>query len=75
MTSQQLEAQMDRVLANLVRELAEVAPAGEITSVSREHYERLRGPASITEFIPLLVYRFTKEELVTSRREELHHAA
>jgi hypothetical protein len=75
MTPQQLDAQMEKVFGQLARELSDVAPADEVTSVGLGHYERLRDGAAITDFIPLLVYRYTREELVTTSRDDLHRAA
>jgi hypothetical protein len=46
-----------------------------IPPVRAGHYERLRGQATIFDFIPLLVYRSTKDELLLANPERLHDAA
>jgi hypothetical protein len=43
--------------------------------VGRRHLERLSRHATITDFIPLLVWRCTREELLGRRRGELRDAA
>jgi hypothetical protein len=75
MTPDELEHQMERLFRELHDDLGGSVGAGRVAAVSRAHYELLRRDAVINDFIPLLVYRFTKEELVASRRDELHHVA
>jgi hypothetical protein len=74
-TTEELERQMDRFFLDLQRELDGRVAAPEITAVARTHYESLVQDAAINDFIPLLVYRFTKEELVQSQPDELRRAA
>lgn len=74
MSPEQLEKQMNHILRNLVRDI-EHASADTIASAAHDHYERISTDATVNDFIPLLVYRFTKEEFVSVSREELHHAA
>lgn len=75
MNARELERQLDKVFSDLVRDLGDNAAADHVTTIGHDHYERLIRDATVHDFIPLLVYRFTREELVHSRREELHDAA
>jgi hypothetical protein len=75
MTPQELERQLDRVLDALVRDLGDSVAADDVTTIGRVHCERLRRDATVNDFIPLLVYRLAREELVQSRRHELVDAA
>jgi hypothetical protein len=75
MTTEELERHLDRVSRALQRELDGRVAAPEITAVARTHFESLVRDAAINDFIPLLVYRFTKEELIQSKPDELHRAA
>jgi hypothetical protein len=43
--------------------------------MGRGHYDSLVAHAAITDFVPLFVYRFTKEELVEELRAGLLQAA
>jgi hypothetical protein len=73
--SDELERQMERLLRELQRDLEDSVPAARVTAVGRAHYESLHRGAAINDYIPLLVYRFAKEELVASRRDELQDSA
>lgn len=75
MTTEELAHQTARQLEALRRELAGTPGAEHVSVVGNGHFERLTQEATIPDFIPLLVYRFTKEELVTSTRDQLHDAA
>ena len=80
LTVEELERQTARQLDALRRELRETGSLGdtgshEIDVVGRAHFDRLLREATITDFIPLLVYRLTKEEFVYTTRDELHDAA
>ena len=75
MTSHDLELQMDRLLDDLQHDLEETVPAERVDAVARAHYESLSVGAAINDFIPLLVYRFAREELVRGSRDGLHDAA
>jgi hypothetical protein len=70
-----LNDHVERVLDGLGRELADEIPATRVTSVGRGYFEQLRAEARITDFIPVLVYRFTREELRRCKRDELSEAA
>jgi hypothetical protein len=45
-----------------------------VTAIGQAEFERLHATATITDFIPLLVYRYAREELVRIDGEELHRA-
>jgi hypothetical protein len=62
-------------LDHLRRELAGTVPADRVAEVGLAHFERLSLNASIPDFIPLLVYRFAKEELLYATPDELQRAA
>jgi hypothetical protein len=75
MTTEELERQMDKLPADLHRDLGGAVPLDRIRVVSNAHYAGLRRDAAINDFIPLLVYRFAREELVTAALHDLHEAA
>lgn len=75
MTQEELERQLERLLHDLARDVGDGVAAERIGAVAVGHYERLRREATINDFIPLLVYRLTKEELVRAGRDELPDAA
>jgi hypothetical protein len=75
MTPQELDRQTVKVIDSLQRELGAFFSPDQVRAIGHDHYERLRRNATINEFIPLLVYRYTKEDLYYSRRDELHDAA
>lgn len=74
MTTEQLDVQMDHTFKRLVVDLGGV-PAEQVVAVGTSHFERLQRDAAVNDFIPLLVYRFTREELVAGRHGDLHVAA
>jgi hypothetical protein len=75
MTSEQLDVQMDHIFERLVVDLGGDVSAEHVLAVGASHFERLQRDAAINDFIPLLVYRFTREELVAAGRGDLHVAA
>ena len=75
MTSKELDVHMGRVFRDLHPGFDDTHSVGRVTAVGEAHYESLHGDATINEFIPLLVYRFAKEELARSERHELVDAA
>lgn len=75
MTRQELEKLTSSRLDALHREPGDQVDRGRLTAIGRRHYERLRGQATIFDFIPLLVYRSTKDELLLATPECLHDAA
>jgi hypothetical protein len=75
MTTEQLDVQMDHILKSLVVDLGREVSAEQVLAVGTSHFERLQRDAAINDFIPLLVYRFTREELVAAGRADLHVSA
>jgi len=66
---QTLETQTAHLLDALRRELGPGGEADRVTALGRHHYERLLAHATITDYVPLLVYRSTREELLAARRK------
>ena len=75
MTSEEIERQTDSLLTQLYQELGGRISAERIASIGRRHYETLLNGAAIGDFVPLFVYRFTKEELVDALAGRLTRAA
>ena len=81
MTGEELERQMDRLFLDLDHDLGDGVAPERISTVSHEaHFESLRSRRGekFNDFIPLLVYRFAKEEgmlVSVCARDELHDAA
>jgi hypothetical protein len=61
---QQLEELTAQELDTLRRELGSAVSDERITAVGREQFERLVEQATVTDFIPLFVYRATKAVLI-----------
>jgi hypothetical protein len=70
-----LNREVEHTLESLRREFAEEIPADQVTAVGEACFEALRADARIPDFIPVLVYRHAREELIRAGRGELHHAA
>jgi hypothetical protein len=70
MDSYELEQEMDKVFRDLARGVGDGVEADRVDAVGHDKYEWLRQDATINDFLPLLVYRYTKEELVRSRHSE-----
>jgi hypothetical protein len=62
--SNELERQIAGRLAALQRELGPDVPADLVAARGRYHADRLVAGATITDFIPQLVYRATKDDLL-----------
>ena len=75
MTPDELDVQMEIVFEDLADELGNRVASDEVFAVGHRYYDELRASATIHDFIPLLVHRFTKDELVRSSRESLSDAA
>jgi hypothetical protein len=71
---ERLERQVERLRQALVREFEGEIPASEVIPIVEAHLARLREQARIQDYIPVLVYRYAREEL-RIRKDELHHAA
>ena len=59
-----------RLLDALGRELRPDGDTDWLVARGRHHLERLLAQATITDYIPLLVYRSTKEDLLDARRAQ-----
>jgi len=75
MTPQELEEQTAKGLDNLRRELVGSVPGERVAEVGHAHFERISSNASIPDFVPLLVYRYAREELLYGAPDQLHQAA
>ena len=75
MTHEELAKQTARRLAALARELDGMADEQVVERVGTSHLQRLVQHATITDFIPLLVYRCTKDELMRGAEVELVRSA
>jgi hypothetical protein len=75
MDALELERQTAHQLTKLRRELADRIVSEQITAVGQAQYDALREHATVTDFIPLLVYRFTKNELLADTEGQLHNVA
>jgi hypothetical protein len=62
--SEVLEKQIAHRIAALHRELGPHVAADQLARVSRHHTERLLATATVTDFVPQLVYRATKEDIL-----------
>ena len=69
-----LRRQMDKELETLRNEFVELS-ADQVTALGEAQFHRLRAGARITEFIPVLVHRYAREELLRIRDDELSSAA
>ena len=70
-----LERLTARRLEALSRDLEGRVSTDTVVAVGRGHFERLLDRARFGDFIPLLVYRFTKEDLLAAEIVRLEHAA
>jgi hypothetical protein len=73
MTTEELERQVDEVVDDLHRTLLDT-PSEDVDSVAYHYSRRLTCDATVHEFIPLLVERYTKEHF-RAARDELHVSA
>ena len=46
-----------------------------MTRIGTDRFRKLLANATINDFIPLLVYRQTREELIACTADELHESA
>ena len=69
MNEEELQIHLERGLENLRREFADRVPAEHVTRIGRDRFERLIENAKIIDFIPLLVYRQTREALLVAEPE------
>jgi hypothetical protein len=74
MNDEVLIRRVEKELENLRVEFGEIPPE-RVTALGEAYFDRLRAGARITEFIPVLVRRQTRDELLTISRHGLHTAA
>jgi len=76
MNEAELNRKVEQAFESLRHEFADELAADQVTAVGEACFERLRAGARIPDFIPVLVQRYAREELlVRVAREELHRAA
>ena len=75
MDSDELDAHVARGLEELQREFSDRVSDEAVTEIGMLRYRALQTAATINDFIPLLVYRQTREELVTIDHRDLHRSA
>jgi hypothetical protein len=64
----ELEHQIERRLDSLHRELAPRVTREDVATLGRYHADRLLAHATVTDYVPLLVYRATRDDLLNGRR-------
>ena len=70
MNEEELQVHLERGLEHLRREFADKVPPEQVTRIGRDRFERLIENARILDFIPLLVYRQTREALLVAQPDE-----
>jgi hypothetical protein len=75
MNDEELQIHLERGLAHLQREFDGRVPAEHVTRIGRDRFERLIENAKILDFIPLLVYRQTREALLVFEPDEAERPA
>jgi hypothetical protein len=71
----ELHVHTEQVLEALRREFTGKVPADAVTEIGRARLDALLAVATINDFVPLLVYRQTREALLSIGPEDLHRAA
>jgi hypothetical protein len=69
-TRQELETQTQRLLESLHHEVEPGISSDRIIALGQHHFQRLLAHATISDYIPLLVYRATKQDLRSSAPPE-----
>jgi hypothetical protein len=72
-TEEHLRRQMDQELQSLQSEFADL-PSNQVTEVGEALFDRLRARARITDYIPVLVHRYAREDLLDAREARLRSA-
>ena len=75
MNEHELQVHLERGLESLRREFAGKVPPHRVNEIGRERFEALSQHARINDFIPLLVFRETREELRLRESGELQRVA
>jgi hypothetical protein len=68
---EELDRQVTRIVDDLCRECSPDVSAEQVDEIVHAHYGRLMQEATINDFIPLLVHRHTKEQLLRISHGEL----
>jgi hypothetical protein len=63
-----VERQVERQIGSLVEEFGQRHQPQEIVQAGRKELEHLLEQARIADFVPIFVYRFTKERLFEAER-------
>jgi hypothetical protein len=69
-----LRRQMSEEFERLRHEFADISP-DRVAAVGKAEYDGLRAGARILEFIPVLVHRYAREDLLLVREREPNTAA
>ena len=75
MNPHELDAHVQRGLESLRKEFSGRVSAELVAEIGTLRFEALCATATINDFIPLLVYRQTRDELLTAEIDELHESA
>jgi hypothetical protein len=75
MDDRELNRHIEREIRLLQREFGGSIPDDEVARRCWAKLEQLRTTARLDEFLPLLVYRETREILIEARDAELHQSA
>ena len=73
-TEETLRRKMSQGFESLRNEFADISPE-RVTAFGEAEFDRLRSDARITEFIPVLVHRYAREDLLRLREQKLRPAA
>jgi len=75
MERNEIERHAEVLLGGLRREFAGKVEPGEIEAVGGAHLRRLTRKATILDYVPILVYRATREDLRWADANEFHRVA
>jgi hypothetical protein len=75
MDADEVSEHFERELAALYQEFSDRFPQAQIERLCRARLDVLMTSATVFDYVPLLAYRATREELLVSRPEELHRSA
>jgi len=75
MNVDELSTHIARERDSLATEFGAKVSPDVISKLCDDHLRTLRSQATIYDYIPLLVYRHTREQLLAGTRDELHRSA
>lgn len=75
MTDHELNTRTEATLEALRCEFTGKVSAERVTQIGWDGFHELHANATIDDYIPLLVYRQTRETLLAIARDDLHNAA